>query len=555
MSATHPLLARQLKKASRDSADGQPDVALLAELVGASYLEHERDRRLNERAAHLMEGELRAANARAQEHMRTLLDALIQGIKEGVIVTRANGGIVQANAAAEALTGVSALELAGAQIEDLFDASASVSASGSGVPSSGAAMGHIRARSGRLVPVEVVVSKMDQAGGAHILWIVRDISAQVRWARDLEENRKRTEDFARTSSDWFWQTDAATGAIDIFGAAPEGASAVLTTLLMGAGSAPGVTICTKELAKVRDAVAQRAPFRETQAEGPFGSGRRWVAISGVPVFDAAGEFKGYRGSVRDISDFKAREDDLRRAREAADEANTLKSHFLATMSHELRTPMNAILGFSEVIRDQLFGDAAGRYSDYAKSIHTSGQHLLALINDILDLSKIEAGNYTLNPALFCLSEVAGACATMVRPQAEKGGVTLTKSMPAGEVLVRADDRAVRQIVVNLLSNAVKFTPRGGSVSLELTQSGDAAVMIIRDTGIGISADFLPHVFSPFRQQDSGLSRKFEGTGLGLAITKRLVEAHGGTISIDSREGEGTTVTVRLPANAAGQAAA
>lgn len=553
MSATHPLLARQLKKAARDSADGQPDVAILAELVGASYLEQERDRRLNERAAALMEEELRAANARAQEHMRSLLDALIQGIKEGVIVTRADGGIVQANAAAEALTGVSALELAGAQIEDLFDATAS--GSGSGVLSSGAAMGHIRARSGRLVPVEVVVSKMDQAGGAHILWIVRDISAQVRWARDLEENRKRTEDFARTSSDWFWQTEPATGTIDIFGAAPEGASAVLTTLLMGGGPAAGVTIDTTELAKVRDAVAQRAPFREAQAEGPFGSGRRWVAISGVPVFDAAGEFKGYRGSVRDISDFKAREDDLRRAREAADEANTLKSHFLATMSHELRTPMNAILGFSEVIRDQLFGDAAGRYSDYAKSIHTSGQHLLALINDILDLSKIEAGNYTLNPAMFCLSEVAGACATMVRPQAEKGGVTLTKSMPPGEVLVRADDRAVRQIVVNLLSNAVKFTPRGGFVSFELTHSGDAAVMTIRDTGIGISADFLPHVFSPFRQQDSGLSRKFEGTGLGLAITKRLVEAHGGTISIDSREGEGTIVTVRLPVNAAGQAAA
>ena len=218
------------------------------------------------------------------------------------------------------------------------------------------------------------------------------------------------------------------------------------------------------------------------------------------------------------------------------------------MSHELRTPLNAILGFSEVIRDGVFGrgeKAWQKYTDYADSIHTSGEHLLSLISTILDLSKIEAGSYTLDMASVDLRNVADGAVAIMMPAASKAGVALQWEMPAKETLVKGNERAILQVMLNLLSNAVKFTPAGGRVAVALKDSVDSVEFAVSDTGIGIAKEHVETVFELFRQVDPSIARRHEGTGLGLAISKRLVELHGGTITIDSEVGEGTCVRVRL----------
>jgi two-component system, cell cycle sensor histidine kinase PleC len=240
--------------------------------------------------------------------------------------------------------------------------------------------------------------------------------------------------------------------------------------------------------------------------------------------------------------------DATAARRRAETASRAKSQFLANMSHELRTPLNAVLGFSEVIRDRLFGDdAIGRYSDYAGAIHTSGGYLLGLINDVLDLSKIEAGKLELACERFDLVRDADEALRFVEPQALRKNIQLVRDMP-GELDILADKRALRQIAVNLLSNAVKFTPADGTVTLVLRRLADGSVSLaVSDTGIGIRPDDMQRVLESFGQgRHDILPTEDHGTGLGLAIAKSLAEAHSGTIKIDSALGEGTTVTVTLP---------
>ncbi len=246
---------------------------------------------------------------------------------------------------------------------------------------------------------------------------------------------------------------------------------------------------------------------------------------------------------------KEREGELAEAKRSAESASRLKSQFLATMSHELRTPLNAILGFSEVIRDGVFGRteaSAEKYAEYAGSIHTSGRHLLALISEILDLSKIEAGSYVLDMRTIDLREMVRGALTIISPAAEKAGVEVQSVLPDAEVWFSADERAMRQIAINLLANAVKFTPRGGRVTVEASSAASMVEFAVSDSGIGIAQEHIATVFEPFRQVDSSIRRRHEGTGLGLAITKRLVELHGGTITLDSKVAVGTTVRVRLP---------
>jgi two-component system cell cycle sensor histidine kinase PleC len=240
--------------------------------------------------------------------------------------------------------------------------------------------------------------------------------------------------------------------------------------------------------------------------------------------------------------------DATTARKRAEMASRAKSQFLANMSHELRTPLNAVLGFSEVIRDRLFGDdAMPRYADYAANIHASGSHLLGLINDVLDLSKIEAGKLELSPEPFDLAQDASEALRFVEPQAARKHVELVREIPESLDVV-ADKRALRQITVNLLANAVKFTPEGGIVTLSLRKDLNADVVLaVSDTGVGIHPDDMPRVLETFGQGRHDVTPPDEhGTGLGLAIVKSLIEAHGGRISIESQVGEGTTVTVILP---------
>ncbi|HEY1613787.1 MAG TPA: ATP-binding protein [Rhizomicrobium sp.] len=237
-----------------------------------------------------------------------------------------------------------------------------------------------------------------------------------------------------------------------------------------------------------------------------------------------------------------------RARVEAVEANRAKSRFLANMSHELRTPLNAILGFSEVIRDKVFGDAAlDRYAEYADSIHISGNHLLSLITDVLDLSKIEAGAMSLHEGTVDFGALASDCAMLMEARAQKHGVALVRELPPTSPILFADERALRQILFNLLSNALKFTPEGGKVTIFAHFTAESGLTFgVRDTGVGISRADQPRVFERFGQASHDVVTGDRGTGLGLPIVKGLIEAHGGSVMLESEPGKGTCVTVRFP---------
>lgn len=227
-------------------------------------------------------------------------------------------------------------------------------------------------------------------------------------------------------------------------------------------------------------------------------------------------------------------------------ASRLKSAFLASMSHELRTPLNAIIGFSEVLKDGLLGDLEAAQRDYVSEIYQSGRHLLSLINDILDLSKIEAGKMELELEPVDLGSLVHNALTILKESASNGGVTLTRSIDPTLQTIEADGRKLRQIVYNLVSNAVKFTPRGGTVRLEVTAQGPDVEIAVIDSGIGISATDQQRLFRAFEQLDSGIDRKFEGSGLGLVMVKSLVQLHGGTLGVESALGSGSRFWVRLP---------
>ena len=250
----------------------------------------------------------------------------------------------------------------------------------------------------------------------------------------------------------------------------------------------------------------------------------------------------------DITALKNRERELILSKDAAEAANRSKSAFLANISHELRTPLHAVLGLAEIMRDDP-GTAASleTYQDYAKLIHDSGSHLLDLINDVLDMSKIEAGRYDLMDEKMSLGRVAESCLAIVACRARDGGVNIVKRLDHTMPAIRADQRAVKQVVLNLLSNAVKFTRSGGTVVISTARdpAGDVTLSV-SDTGVGIAADQLSRVGEPFWQGDDSHARGYEGTGLGLAISKRLMELHGGAIRIDSVKDVGTTAEIWFP---------
>ena len=241
----------------------------------------------------------------------------------------------------------------------------------------------------------------------------------------------------------------------------------------------------------------------------------------------------------------ARELGLEVARSEAEAREAGKTRFLANMSHELRTPLNAVLGFSDIMRQRIFGPLPDRYSEYAENIHQAGGHLLDLINDVLDVSKIEAERYALTLERFDAREVVSAAIALVRVNADDKGVSLSSVLTQDPVEVSADRRALKQIALNLLSNAVKFTPRGGSVTVTVEAIGPYLEVIVADTGVGIAPEDVRRLGRPFEQAGE-MEQRRQGTGLGLSLVRAFAELHGGRMSIDSTLGEGTAVTVRLP---------
>jgi signal transduction histidine kinase len=343
-------------------------------------------------------------------------------------------------------------------------------------------------------------------------------------------------------------------------------SAELPTVPAESGSLVGRTALTREVVHIEDALDDPG-YTWKEAQERLG----YRTMLGVPML-REGEPIGVVGMWRDeVRPFSER--DIRVVTTFADQAvialenvrllseiqaksreleaaNRHKSEFLANMSHELRTPLNAIIGFSEVLTEQMFGDVNDKQLEYLHDIHSSGQHLLTLINDVLDLSKIEAGRMELDLSCFDLGLLLDNSLTLVRERAQRHGLSLTLQVGDGLEEWVADARKVKQVVVNLLSNAVKFTPTGGSISLSArrVEAGDrvSAQISVTDTGVGIAAEEQARVFEEFRQASGDYLRKTEGTGLGLSLAKRFVELHGGTIALDSRPGAGATFRVTLP---------
>lgn len=264
------------------------------------------------------------------------------------------------------------------------------------------------------------------------------------------------------------------------------------------------------------------------------------AFSAIALIALGYVYRGLRRQQRLIVD-------LNSARESAQSASSYKSTFLANMSHELRTPLNAIIGFSEIIQYEILGRIEQRkYVEYARDIQSAGTHLLDLINEILDFSKIDAGRLKLEESVVDLHRVIERCVRVVHHRAESGGLALISEEASAVLAVRCDELRLRQIILNLLSNAIKFTPNGGSVSVHADLAADGVRIAISDTGIGMSEAEIGQALQPFVQVKESSHKKVEGTGLGLPIAKRLAELHGAAFELQSKPGAGTTVTIRLP---------
>ncbi|WP_022729321.1 PAS-domain containing protein [Fodinicurvata sediminis] len=300
--------------------------------------------------------------------------------------------------------------------------------------------------------------------------------------------------------------------------------------------------CLLQLARGEDC-SEEVRLRATE-EKPV-----WVRILARAERDfESGRLKRILGAVQDVSERRNAEAEMLQAMQATEIANRTKSEFLATMSHELRTPLNAIIGFAEIMEHQMLGPLGDeRYRAYSHDIRESGTHLLQIINDILEVSKAEAGRLELYRESFGLQQLIESSTRLVQHRAENNGVSLDYTMAAPDLKLYADQRRLKQVLLNLLSNAIKFTPAEGQVHLEVKQVQDSGVTItIQDSGIGIGSEDIQRVFEPFTQLDTGLGRRHEGTGLGLPLSRTLVELHGGELTLESTPGKGTQVTIHLP---------
>jgi PAS domain S-box-containing protein len=365
----------------------------------------------------------------------------------------------------------------------------------------------------------------------------------------VQRSEERFRDFAETASDWFWEQDAQLRFTYLSNAVNTKAGLTVEAHLGKTRREVVKLGVTEEQWQAHESdLAARRPFQDFQfqRQGPDGTLQHY-SINGRPFFAADGTFLGYRGSARNITGQVAAYEALQRAKEGAEQASRTKSEFLATVSHELRTPLNAIIGFSDMILS--LGPAAldsEQHIGYVKDINSSGVHLLAIINDILDLSKAEAGKLEMSEDIVDLKAMVDATICMIRSRAERAGIALVVTVPDQMPLIFADERKLKQALLNILSNAVKFTPSGGTVTIRSIERADAFVLTIEDTGIGMADTDIPKAFEAFGQIDNKLSRKYDGTGLGLPLAQAMIRQHGGELTLTSRLGAGTTVEIALP---------
>jgi two-component system, cell cycle sensor histidine kinase DivJ len=376
----------------------------------------------------------------------------------------------------------------------------------------------------------------------------------------LEEDRYRL--LARNMSDVI-SRHRRNGAVQFISPAAETMLGTQVTRLLGHGlfdrvhvaDRPAYLTALSDAARGGEARSVEFRLRRDTPRGERGQNSQvdfiWVEMRCRPLEQASETAASAEAEVvavmRDVTDRKIQEQALELARTAAEQADASKTRFLATMSHELRTPLNAIIGFSEMIiqEDVLMVDAARR-KEYAQLINDSGQHLLAVVNGILDMSKMESGSFEITPEPFTPRAALLNCCNLLALKARENGIDLVSRAPEDLPVMNGDPRAFKQIVLNLVSNAIKFTERGGTVTVSAGVDGSRLVLRVTDTGVGIAADDLKRIGDPFFQAGKTYQRRHEGTGLGLSIVKSLVGLHSGEMSVQSRIDEGTTVTVALP---------
>ena len=404
----------------------------------------------------------------------------------------------------------------------------------------------------------------------------RNLKEEVLERQSAEEavrfSEKRFRDIAETVTDLFWETDGelritlVSGHFHLIGM-PVGNALVGLGLSSLIGQKAGFDPNPTWQEAVSDWQKSRAAFKSEEFQFlKRGEVALVVSISGVPIWDEGGMFKGFRGSIRDITHRRraeamiresnelleqrvlARTIELSNAKEEAEIANRSKTEFLNNMSHELRTPLNAVIGFSDMMRKEILGPVGNaQYRSYADDIYDSGNYLMGIISDILDVSKIEAGKLNLDIDTVCVGEAVEKCCSMMRERAVDGGVELQASPDLMPIHLKVDERRFMQVVINLVANAIKFTPKGGQVSVSAARRSDEwLVILVADTGIGIPREKQIDVFNPFARVESSMIREHEGVGLGLSIVKSLVEQHGGEITLKSEEGEGTTIAISFP---------
>ncbi|WP_323797215.1 ATP-binding protein [Nisaea sp.] len=370
----------------------------------------------------------------------------------------------------------------------------------------------------------------------------------------LKASEKRFRDIAAISSDWFWEVDEEFKLTQLSGRHEKATGQTLASQLGKSYLRFEKLDWNSDRAdswkEHRETIKAHKPFQNFEYAAPDADGKRcYRRISGTPIFED-GVFKGYRGTGTDITEERDRQEQLLRTIYEADHANRAKSAFLANMSHELRTPLNAIIGFSEILTDQLFGKMQNdRYLEYAKDINDTGQHLLTVLNDLLDISRIEAGFLTLDENVIDVQRMMRSCVRMLNEKISAAALTLSLNLPEDLPALLGDETRLRQVVINLLTNAVKFTPAGGKISASVSIVDDGGLEItVEDTGVGISEQDLERVMEPFQQAEQDLSRRYGGVGLGLSLARNLTEMHDGTIKLESEPGVGTLVRVHLPAD-------
>lgn len=353
-------------------------------------------------------------------------------------------------------------------------------------------------------------------------------------------------DFEKGTSEWLWEIDA---------------DGRLTNMSPGFARVTGVEVrhmLGRRLGelhlgepcdawtRLKKAMAAHEAVDEQAVPVTVKGETRWWSLTALPRFDEAGAFLGYRGVGSDVTLARQTEQALTDAKIAAEKANRAKSKFLAVLSHELRSPLNAVIGFADILADESFGPIGNqKYLDYAGEIRDSSQYLLSLIDDMLDIARIESGAIELNEAEFCAEKMLTGVKRLMRPLAAERGVTLAAEPAETAFRLQGDPRLVRQILINLVSNAIKFTPDGGKITIGADMAADGSVGLwVADTGRGIGAAELEQVFEPFARVEAG--EPAEGLGLGLTIALHLARAHGGDLALDSEPGRGTTARFTLP---------